>query len=115
MPRSLKLACKNFVNHFLENWWKKHNSRILQSLQSCIDRIITNKPSMLQNAKTYETGLSGFHKVVVSTIKLSYQKKERHAWSSIGTIKIFQRSILKIPNRIPNTLYNTLYNTEFPI
>ena len=34
---------------------------------------------MLQNAKTYETGLSGFHKVVVSTIKLSYQKKERHA------------------------------------
>ena len=28
-----------------------------------------------QNAKTYETGLSDFHKLVVSTMKLSYKKR----------------------------------------
>ena len=38
----------------------------------CIDLIITNKPGMFQNAKTHETGLSDFHKLVVSTMK---QKK----------------------------------------
>ena len=34
---------------------------------TCIDLIITNKPGMFQNAKTYETVLSDFHKLVVST------------------------------------------------
>ena len=30
---------------------------------------------MFQNAKTYETGLSDFHKLVVSAMKLSYKKR----------------------------------------
>ena len=30
---------------------------------------------MFQNVKTYETGLSDFHKLVVSTMKLSYKKR----------------------------------------
>ena len=30
--------------------------------------IITNKPGMFQNAKTYETGLSDFHKLLVTII-----------------------------------------------
>ena len=38
---------------------------------TCIDLIITNKPGMFQNAKTYEKGLSDFHKLVVCTMKLS--------------------------------------------
>ena len=41
---------------------------------TCIDLIITNKPGMFRNAKTYETGLSDFRKLVVSTMKLSYKK-----------------------------------------
>ena len=44
---------------------------------TCIDLIITNKPGMFQNAKTYETGLSDFHKLVVSTMKLSYKNRPR--------------------------------------
>ena len=43
--------------------------------RTCIDLIITSKPGMFQNAKTYETGLSDFHKLVVSTMKLSYKKR----------------------------------------
>ena len=42
---------------------------------TCIDLIITNKPGMFQNAKTYETGLSDFHKLVASTMRLSYKKR----------------------------------------
>ena len=63
---------------------------------ACIVLIVTNKPGMFQNAKTYETGLSDFHKLVVSIMKLS-NKKNCHACSSIGTTKIFQMSILKVP------------------
>ena len=40
----------------------------------CIDLIITHKPGMFNNAKTNETGLSDFHKLVVSIMKLSYKK-----------------------------------------
>ena len=42
---------------------------------TCIDLIITNKPGMFRNAKTYETGLSDFHKLVVSIMKLSSKKR----------------------------------------
>ena len=42
----------------------QHVSKILQSLHTCIDLIITNKPGMFQKVKTYETGLSDFHKLV---------------------------------------------------
>ena len=41
---------------------------------TCIHRIITNKPGLFCNAKTSETGLSDFHKLVVGIIKLSYKK-----------------------------------------
>ena len=41
--------------------------------------MITNKPGMFQNAKTYdETGLSDSHKYVVSIMNL-VAKKGRHA------------------------------------
>ena len=53
-----------------------------------IDLIITNKPGMFQNAKTYETCLSDFHKLVVSIMKVSYKKRLPHGL-------IFQVSILK--------------------
>ena len=40
-----------------------------------IDLIITNKFEIFRNVKTYETGLSDFHKLVVSIMKLSYKKR----------------------------------------
>ena len=42
---------------------------------TCIDVITVSKPGMFQNAKTYETGLSDFHNLVLSIMKLSYKKR----------------------------------------
>ena len=39
-----------------------------------IDLIITNKSWMFRIAKSYETGSSDFYKLVVSIIKLSYNR-----------------------------------------
>ena len=76
MLRSLKLACKSFVNHIiLENMVKKLTCFNNTAKPTCIDLIITNKPGMFQNAKTCKTGLSDFHKSVVSTMKRSYKKR----------------------------------------
>ena len=43
---------------------------------SCIDLILTNKPSYFQNNCVIETGLSDFHKLTITTLKSYYQKKE---------------------------------------
>ena len=65
-------------SYFLENMVKKPTCFKNPAKPTCIDLIITNKPGMFQNAKTYETGLSDFHKLVASTMRLSY-KKDCHA------------------------------------
>ena len=36
---------------------------------TCIDLILTNKPGVFRNAKTYKAGLSNFHKLAVSIIE----------------------------------------------
>ena len=66
-----------------------------KSFKAYMYRPDNNKSRMFQNTKTYETGLSDFHKLVIRTMKLSY-KKRLPRMMSIGTIKIFQLSILKI-------------------
>ena len=62
-------------SYCLENMVKKPTCFKNLAKPTCIDLIITNKPGTFQNAKTYETGLSDFHKSVVSTMKLSYKKR----------------------------------------
>ena len=57
-----------------ENMEKKPTCFKTPAKPTCIDLII-NKPGMFQNVKTYETGLSDFHKLVVSIRKLSYKKR----------------------------------------
>ena len=37
---------------------------------SCIDLFLTNSPKSFQNTQTIETGLSDFHKLVVTTLKM---------------------------------------------
>ena len=76
MLSSLQLACKIFVNHIsLENMVEKPACFKNPVKPTCIDLIITNKPGIFQNAKTYETGLSDFHELVVSTMKLTKFRK----------------------------------------
>ena len=41
---------------------------------SCIDIILTNCPRSFQNSCAIETGLSDFHKLVVTVMKTTYQK-----------------------------------------
>ena len=43
---------------------------------SCIDLALTNKQERLLKAKTVETGLSDFHKMVVSVFKSSFKKQK---------------------------------------
>ena len=44
------------------------------SKPTCIDLILTNRPTFFQNTNVIETGLSDFHKMVVSIIKTSFRK-----------------------------------------
>ena len=43
---------------------------------SCIDLILTNCPRSFQNSCAIETGLSGFHKLVVTVMKKTYKKSQ---------------------------------------
>ena len=43
---------------------------------SCIDLMLTNKQERFLKAKTFETGLSDFHKMVVFVFKTSFKKQK---------------------------------------
>ena len=65
MLRSLKLTCKSFVNHIFYKLWSKKQHFKNPAKPTYVDLIITNKGRMFQNAKTYETVLSDFLRLVV--------------------------------------------------
>ena len=44
--------------------------------QSYIDLFITNRSKYFQNTSTIETGISDFHKLVVTVLKMFYKKKK---------------------------------------
>ena len=43
---------------------------------TCIDLILTNRPSYFQRSKAFETGLSDFHLLTITEFKTSFQKRE---------------------------------------
>ena len=43
---------------------------------SCIDLFLTNHPRSFQNTLTKETGISNFHKMVITVMKVFYKKTE---------------------------------------
>ena len=43
---------------------------------TCIDLILTNSPGLFQNSYVVETGLSDFHKMIVTVMKTSYRKSQ---------------------------------------
>ena len=53
---------------------------------SCIDLILTNRPSCFQNSVTVETGISDFHKLTVSVLKTNFGKTLQRS-PSIGITK----------------------------
>ena len=61
-------SCKNLI---------KDNTCFKNLLKhSCIDLIITNRPKSFQNSVTVETGLSNFHKMMLTVMKLFYKKQK---------------------------------------
>ena len=43
---------------------------------SCIDLFLTNCPKCFQSTMTIETGISGFHKMVITVLKTFYKKQK---------------------------------------
>ena len=48
---------------------------------TCIDLILTNKPSYFQTTTVIETGVSDFHKLTVTVLKSSFRKQEPKIFS----------------------------------
>ena len=66
---------------------------------SCIDLIITNRPKSFQNSVTLETGLSDFHKMTLTVMKVFYNNKSQPL-SHTAAIKISLMRILWLILRI---------------
>ena len=54
---------------------------------SCIDLILTNKPLSFQNSCVVETGLSDFHRLILTVTKIMFQKLETIGITNILTMK----------------------------
>ena len=55
---------------------------------TCIDLILTNKPSYFQTTTVIETGISNFHKLTVTVLKSSFRKQEPKIFNN-GNYKKF--------------------------
>ena len=53
---------------------KKHVSKVYLTNHSCIDFVLTKFPSSFQNTCTITAGLSGFHKLVIIVMKMTFQE-----------------------------------------
>ena len=65
-----------FQTHNLESIVNKSTCFKNPKNPSCIDLILTNKQKRFLKVKTVETGLSHFHKIVVSVFKTRFKKQK---------------------------------------
>ena len=70
---SIKIFCSNFN---LTSMIYKPTCYKNPDKPTCIDLILTNCSGSFQNSCVIETGLSDFHKVIVTVMKASYRKIE---------------------------------------
>ena len=68
---SMKTFCEGYslINLIKDPTCFKHISN-----PTCIDLILTNKSSLFQHSRFVETGLSDFHQMTITVMKMSYQK-----------------------------------------
>ena len=68
---------------------------------SCIDLIVTNRPKCFQNSVTLEAGLSDFHKMTLTVMKVFY-KKQKPTFMTYRNYKHFSNEVFMadIQNRI---------------
>ena len=68
---------------------------------TCIDLILTNKPLSFKNTYVIETGLSGFHKIIVVVIKMYFPKMKPQVvscqkYKNFKNIRLSQRIFLRL-------------------
>ena len=63
---------------------------------SCIDLILTNSPYSFQNSCVIETGLSDFHKIIVSVMKNAFQKLKPRLFNIETILNFLMISLGKI-------------------
>ena len=76
---------------------------------SCIDLYLTNCPKSFQSTLTIETGLSDFHKLIVTVLKVKHEKvppKIIHYrdYKNFDSNKFFEKLQLKLSNLDMNSL-----------
>ena len=62
---------------------------------SCIDLFLTNRSRYFQNTSTIETGISDFHKLVVTVLKMFY-KMQKPKFIQCRNYKTFNEQLFKI-------------------
>ena len=62
---------------------------------SCIDLFLTNRSRYFQNTSTIETGISDFHKLVVTVLKMFY-KKQKPKIIQYRNCKTFNKQLFRI-------------------
>ena len=72
---------ENYLNDFcnvcnLRNTVKEPTSFKNPDNPSCTDLFLTNRPPCFQNTVDVETGISDFHKMVVTVLKVFYKKQK---------------------------------------
>ena len=68
---------ENFCNlNCLESLIQKPTCYKNPSQPTCIDLILTNRPSYFQHSEVFETNLSDFHLLTVTEFKMNFQKTE---------------------------------------
>ena len=68
---TMKLFCESYN---LTNLIKQATCFKKPGKPSCIDLILTNRPKYFQSTCVIETGLSDFHRMTVSVLKMNFQK-----------------------------------------
>ena len=85
----------NFVNTYhLKNIVKRKTCFKNTNRPSCIDLILTNSYRSFQDTCTVETGLSDFHKLVVTVLKLYFPKQKPNI-QTFRDYKRFQNSLFR--------------------
>ena len=91
-------------NEYLDNFCQCYNLESInreptcfKSLTnpSCIDLILTNRPNLFYHSKVIETGLSDFHKLVASVLKIELKKQKPKI--------VFYRNYKKFDNELFRT------------
>ena len=59
----------------LENLIKKSTCYKNHENPTCIDLILTNRPGYFQHSNVFETGISDFHLLIATQLKMGFQKK----------------------------------------